>query len=138
MNSKKQTGIWIDGKKAIVVTLNENDNQVTVIPSNIEDKTNYQQEGDKGSFMGQQHISHEKTFDERKKNQLNAFLQEVICSLKDVDGIYICGPAEVKIHLRKEVENNKNLEKVFRGIDSCEQMTENQLIAKVKNFYAQN
>ncbi|MEO6901862.1 MAG: hypothetical protein ABI315_01760 [Bacteroidia bacterium] len=138
MNSKKQAGIWIDSKKAIVVTLDQNDKQITVIPSNIEDKTHYENEGDKGSFMGQQHVSNERTFDERKKNQLHTFLQEVVASLKDVAGIYICGPAEVKVHLRKEVEANKNLEKVFRGIDSCEQMTENQLVAKVKKFYEQN
>jgi hypothetical protein len=138
MNSKKQAGIWIDGKKAVVVTLHQNDNQVTVIPSNIEDKTHYENEGNKGSFMGQQHISHEKTFDERKKNQLHSFLQEVISCLKDVEGIYICGPAEVKNHLKKEVEANRNLENAFRGIDSCQQMTENQLVAKVKKFFEQN
>lgn len=138
MNSKKQAGVWIDGKKAVVVTLNQKDNEVTIIPSNIEDKTHYENEGDKGSFMGRQHISHEKTFDNRKKNQLDSFLQEVICTLENVDGIYICGPAEVKDHLKKEILANQRLENAFRGIDSCEQMTENQLVAKVKKFFEQN
>lgn len=138
MNSTIKAGIWIDGKKAVIVTLDQNDEHIHVVPSHMEDKLHYEQEGDKGSFMGQQHISHEKTFEERKKHQLQSFLQKVISCIENVKSVYICGPAEVKNHLKKEVEANKQLEKSVLGIESCEQMSDNQLIAKVKKFYEHN
>lgn len=138
MDSKKQAGVWIDGKRAVIVTLENKSHQVNLIPSFIEDKLHYNKEGNKGSFMGEQHISHEKTFDERKRHQLHSFLQEVILSLQDVHDIYICGPAEVKTHLRKELQGDEKLENSFRAMDTCEQMTENQLVAKVKKFFEQN
>jgi len=137
MNSKKQAGVWIDGKKAIVVILNERTAQVSEITSHIEDSQHHEKQSDKGSFMGHHHISHEKTFEERKKNQLHAYLIHVIASLSGITDLYICGPGEIKIHLKKAVESDYNLRSSLREVNACEQMTENQLVAKVKDFFGQ-
>jgi hypothetical protein len=134
-NSKKQTGVWIDGKKAILVSLDQKGHNVQEIISHIEDSQHHEKQAEKGAFMGHQHLNHERTFEERKRHQVHSFLREVITSLDGVTDLYICGPSELKIHLKTEVEADRALDKTIRAIDACEQMTENQLVAKVRRFF---
>jgi predicted methyltransferase len=47
---KKQTGIWIDSTKAIIVTLQDGKEAVSEIQSDLENRVYHDQEGDKGSF----------------------------------------------------------------------------------------
>lgn len=135
---KKETGIWIDGTKAIIVTLNNNTQKVKTIKSEIENKVHHDNEGDKGSFQGGQHVNNEKKFEERKKHQLSTFLGKITEYVKGSEALYVFGPAEVKKHLKKEIENNRSLAPTLKAVESSEEMTRNQLIAKVKNFYKEN
>ncbi|MEO6303741.1 MAG: hypothetical protein ABIP51_11285 [Bacteroidia bacterium] len=134
---KKQSGIWIDGTKAIIV-FNDNTQTVKTIQSAIENRVHHDKEGDKGSFQGGQHVSNEKKFEERKKHQINDFLNEVISHLKGSDELYVFGPAELKTHLKTAIEQDRFLAPGLKAVEAAEQMTENQIIAKVKEFYKQN
>jgi hypothetical protein len=72
---KKKTGIWVDHKKAIIVSLNGEKENVIEIESNIENAVYHDKEGNKGTFSGSHHGNSETKFEERKKNQLNDFLK---------------------------------------------------------------
>ena len=74
---KKQTGIWIDSTKAIIVTLDGGKEHITEIQSDLENRVYHDKEGDKGSFFGNQHMDSQKTFDERRKHQTNAYLKDM-------------------------------------------------------------
>jgi hypothetical protein len=63
---KKQTGIWIDSTKAIIVTLQDGKKQLVKSNLIFENRVYHDQEGDKGSFSGGQHMDSQKSFDERK------------------------------------------------------------------------
>ena len=106
---KKQTGIWIDTSKAIVVDLSNGKADTTEIESAIENRVYHENEGNKGSFMGSSHVNNEKTFDERKKHQTNDFIDNVIKHIENSDELYIFGPAEIKLKLKQRVESEKNL-----------------------------
>jgi hypothetical protein len=135
---KIETGIWIDGSKAIIVTLNNNTQKVKTIKSDIENKNHHDKEGDKGSFQGAQHLSNEKKFEERKKHQLHAFLGKITDYVKGTDALYVFGPAEVKKHLKKQIENDRFLAPALKAVEAAEDMSRNQLIAKVKKFYKES
>lgn len=132
---KKQAGIWIDGTKAIIVTLNNNAQTVETIESAIENKVYHEKEGDTGSFQGGQHLSNEKKFEERKKHQLNDYLNNVIQYLKGSDEVYVFGPAEIKTHLKTAIGQDKFLAPGLKAVEAAEKMSENQIIAKVKEFF---
>ena len=132
---EKQTGIWIDGSKATIITLSNGSEQVHTIESQLENRIYHDKEGDKGSFMGAHHISHEKKFEERRKHQLNNFLKEITSFVADTSELYVFGPAETKIELKKMIGDNKTLAKTLKKIESADHMTQNQIIAKVKDFY---
>ncbi len=135
---KKQTGIWIDSKKAIVVTISKGEEVIFEIESDLENSIYHENEGDKGTFMGGQHVNNEGKFDERKKNQTGAYVKKVVDQVKQDDEIYIFGPAEMKLELKKEFEGNKQLASKLIGVETADSMTMNQVVAKVKSFYATN
>jgi len=133
---QKQTGIWIDTSKAVVVTLAGKQEFIVEIESDIEDRIYHDREGDKGTFMGSRHINNEKTFDERRKQQIIHFLDNVIEEIKDADEIYIFGPAEMKIKLRKKIEAGKVIQgHKLTSVVTADKMTVNQIVAKTKEYY---
>lgn len=135
---KKQTGIWIDSSKAIIVTLSEGKENVTEIKSDIENRIYHEKEGDKGSFMGSRHINNEKKFEERKKHQISNFLKNVINQIKHDDELYVFGPAEIKTKLKQQIENEGTvLSNKLKSVETADNMSPNQLVAKVRSFYNQ-
>ena len=132
---KKQTGIWIDSSKAIVISLKEGKETVHEIESEIENSVHHNHEGDKGSFMGSRHINNEKKFAERKKHQVDNFLDKVIDDVKGSDELFVMGPAEIKVKLRSKIEANHLIAPKLKGVETSERITLNQCVEKVKNFY---
>ena len=135
---KKQTGIWIDSTKAIIVSLEGSKEAVTEVLSELENRVYHDKEGDKGSFFAGQHIDSQKSFDERKKHQINSYLKDVISSVSNVDELYIFGPAETKTKLEKKINAEKStISSKPKSIETADSMTSNQIVAKVKQFYSQ-
>lgn len=132
---KKQTGIWIDSTKAIIITLSDGEQKITEIQADIENRIHHNNEGDKGSFIRNQHISNEKKFEERKKHQVNTFLKNVLEQVKQDDEFYVFGPGEIKLKLKTLIENTNHLSSKLKSIETSDSMTPNQLVAHVKKFY---
>lgn len=135
---KKQAGIWIDSTKAIIVTLNGGKETVTEIQSDLENRVYHDKEGDKGSFLGHHHIDSQKSFDERKKHQTNSYLKDVISNVHEADELYIFGPAETKTKLQQKINAEKSaISSKLKSVETADNMTSNQIVAKVKKFYLQ-
>lgn len=132
---KKQTGIWIDSSKAIIVTLQNGEEVMSEIVSDLESNV-YDKEGERGSFFGNQHVNSEKTFDERKKNYMKSYLTEIIDFVNQSDELYIFGPAEAKTKLQQQISTeNANLATKVKAVETSDSMTTNQVVAQVKKFY---
>jgi hypothetical protein len=133
---KKQTGIWIDSTKAIIVSLEDGKEAVTEIQSELENRVYHDKEGDKGSFFAGQHIDSQKSFDERKKHQINSYLKDVISSVNGADELYIFGPADTKTKLEQKINAEKStIASKLKSVETADSMTSNQIVAKVKQFY---
>lgn len=131
---KTQTGIWIDGTQAIIVTLKDGGTEVKRVESEIE--TRPTEAGNQGSFMGNQHISNENKLKERKDHQVESYLKKVMDALKTTDELVILGPAGMKTQLKKRIELNANLAPKLKAVYAADNMTENQLVDKVKKLFS--
>ena len=133
---KKQTGIWIDTSKAIIVTFTDGKEHITEIESDIENRIYHEKEGDKGAIMGSHHLNNERTFDERKEHQFDHFLKDVLSHIKESDELYVFGPSETKIKLKQKIDDGKTIpDNKLKSVETADSMTLNQVIAKVKKFY---
>jgi hypothetical protein len=130
-----QCGIWIEGKKAILVNLAEGKTNVTEIAAEIEDRVHHFHEGDKGSFMGTRHINNQKKFDERRKHQVKNFLGKVLQHARASDDIFLIGPAGMKTRLRTLIRKDPQLAGKLRAVETAGHLTMPQLKARVIEFF---
>ncbi len=138
MKSVRQTGIWIDTSRAILVTLHEGKENITEVDSVIENSIYHDHGGNKGTFMGRQHVNDERKFEERRKHQMNDFLEEVMQHAKDSDELYVFGSAGTKTEFGKMINGNKlNSGVTLKAVETADKMSLNKIVAKVKKFYLQ-
>jgi hypothetical protein len=134
---EKQVGIWIDSKKAIIVTLDgKKEEKIVEIDSEVENSVYHNKEGNKGTFSGTHHSDSETKFDNRKKEELNYYLKSVMNYIKGSDYLYIFGPGKTKIKLEQLIRDEKSLGKInLKAVETSDNMTLNEIVAQVKDFY---
>ncbi len=134
---EKQVGIWIDTKKAIIVTLEgHKEEKITEIDSEVENRIYHNKESNKGTFSGNRHGDSETKFDNRKKEQMDYYLDSVLDYVKGSDYLYIFGPAETKTKLEQRIQDEKYLNKIkLKAVEAADSMTLNEVVAQVKDFY---
>lgn len=134
---ERKVGIWIDTKKAIIVTLNGNkEEKITEIDSDVENSVYHNKEGNKGTFSGSHHSDSETKFENRKKEQMEYYIESVMNFVKNSDYLYVFGPAETKIKLEQKLRQNKSLDKInLKAVETAGNMTLNEIVAQVKDFY---
>jgi hypothetical protein len=133
---RKNTGLWIDHKEAILVSIEGEKASVQHIESGAERHHKPSGGWKSGGTSVAQTVSNEHVDEERRKHQYHSFYQKVIELLSDSASLAIFGPGEAKIELAKEIEKSNDIHKKVTTVESCDRLTENQLIAKVKTFFS--
>ncbi len=132
----KETGIWIDKKNAKIFTLSEKEEKFEVIPSNLKflGHTGFSRAHMK--WGGPQNVLAAKTIEEREKNQLNKYFDEVIKTIKKVDAIAVFGTAQTpRLFTHRLQVKNKTLWTRLKTVEKADKLTDNQFQAMVRNFY---
>ena len=122
---KKQAGLWIDHRKAVIVLISDEGEEVKKIISGMEKHVRFT--GGTGSENG----SSEDIRDRQFGNHLNSFYDEVIALLRDADSIQIFGPGEAKGELEKRIEL-EGLKAHILSVEPADKMTDHQILAKVR------
>ncbi|WP_274474491.1 pelota family protein [Mangrovimonas aestuarii] len=132
-----KTGIWIDKEKAHIVTLNETNEELETIESNVD--TFHVSGGSGRGQWGPQDVVQDSKYLEREKHQLRAYFNTVAEHLKDCESIVIFGPAETNSKLYKDLqEHHKAISSKVKEVKKADSMTTNQVKAWVRNYYNQN
>jgi hypothetical protein len=143
---KKYIGIWIDHKKAVIVTKKQTersyeedvDLSVTQISSDVERKVRLAGGSrTRNTPWGPQEVAVDSKIQARHKQQLKRFYQRIIEVITDADKILIMGPGKAKLELKKEIETSKALIRKIVGVQTSDKMTNNQIAAKVKSYLGQ-
>ncbi len=131
----KNTGIWLDKEKAFIVTIENGEETLSTISSNIE---NFKIHGGSGTRFkgGPQDVVQDSKYLEREKHQLKAYFKEITNEIKEADALVIFGPAEGYLKFQKElVENYTDLGKKIKDAKIADSMTKKQTIALVRDFF---
>jgi hypothetical protein len=131
----KKMGVWIDKRSAKVITIGEKKDAIQDVASNVE---SFRPKGGSGTRMkgGPQDVVQDSKYLEREKHQLRAYFKEIASYLTDADSFVVFGPAESGTNFAKELsDNHKHLFNRLEGVRKADSMTDNQLVAWVKEFY---
>ena len=132
---EKLFGLWVDHENAIIVSLIDGSHKVTHVESDIEGRFRLKGGSRSNAPWGIQSATSESKRDFRYNKHLNLYFQHIIDLLKDAKHIFIFGPGEAKIELKKEIEKNNILINKISGIEASDKLTEPQIIAKVKKYF---
>ena len=132
----KKAGIWLDQKEAKVITLADDSEEIKTIYSQIETRERIPGQSKIYGRFGKQYLNDEKTKEIKIDAQLKRYLNEVIQTLEDKDELMIFGPGKTKKELEKLIRNHPEMYARLKEIRIAKQMTENQKVAYVKDFFA--
>ena len=98
---KRDAGLWIDHRDAVVVILSESGEKTKHINSNMEKHVRF--------GGGAQEETEEDIRDRRFEHNLNKYYDEVITCLGNPTSSLVFGPGEAKGEFKKRMESDKVL-----------------------------
>jgi len=122
----KRVGLWIDHRKAVIVMIKDEQEELMKISSNMEKHVRF------SSGDGSEDGSSEDVRDRKFGNHLNSYYDEVIACIRDADSIQIFGPGEAKGELEKRIKH-EGLKAHILAVETVDKMTDPQISAKVRN-----
>jgi hypothetical protein len=124
---KKNVGLWIDHRNALIVIPNGEPDEIQRIPSNVEKR---------GWFSGP--AGQDRTADDIRDrgiaSDLGKYYDQVIRAIRGFDSIFISGPGEAKKELQKKLES-EGLGARIVGVEVADKMTDKQFAAKIRQRF---
>lgn len=135
---KKEVGLWIDHRKTVIVTI-ENEVEVTrEIRSNMEKHVRFSSGTHSNADNNSQGSTAEDVRDRQFGDHLGRYYEGIISIIRDADSILIFGPGEAKVELENRLKR-EDLGGRIVGIETVDKMTDHQIAAKVReHFLTQN
>jgi len=120
---KGNIGLWIDHRKAVIVSLTNKVQRTRRIISDMEKHVRFSGGAEKTGSEDQR--------DRRFTGQLDKYYDRVVSCIRDADSILILGPGEAKVELKTRLES-QGLGERIAGIETVDKMTDHQIAAKVR------
>ena len=131
---KRKVGLWIDHRKAVIVFLTGEEEEIKLVKSNVEKQIRradpLRSRGRADSLVIPADDRQQREFTEH----LNIYYNEVISCIRDAESILIFGPGESKGEFKKHLER-EGLGGRIVGIETTDKMTEPQIAAKVRQYF---
>jgi hypothetical protein len=133
---RTKIGLWIDHRKAIIVAVTDKGEETRLIISKVD-----KQPGRSGGIRSttpyeSQQVPADDSRQRRFTGHLNIYYQAVIACLRDAESILILGPGEAKGEVKKRLEKSK-LGGRIAGVETVDKMTDRQIAAKVRQYFAE-
>ena len=119
---KKFAGIWLDGVKAVIIAQQANDTAIYSVKETVK--------GHEKKSSGSEHSKNNaKQSDELK------YLKAITTALLPYDEIIIFGPGQSQEQLQHHLQEQVQFNIKSITVDSTGKLTDNQAIAKVRDFF---
>jgi hypothetical protein len=123
----RQIGLWIDHRKAVIVTLAEAGEEIRTIESGMEKRVRFK--SGRNDELGSTEDIRERQFGQH----LNRYYDEVITAVREADSIHIFGPGEAKHELESRLER-AGLKNCVSTVETADKMTDRQIAARVREL----
>jgi len=134
---RTRVGLWIDHRKAIVVSVTDKGEETRLIISRVE-KQPGRLEGTRSVVSYEsQRVMADDSRQRKYAGHLKIYYEALIACIRDAESILIFGPGEAKGELRKRLKRNGLGERIV-GIETIDRMTDHQVAAKVRLFFKES
>lgn len=120
------TGVWIDHKKAVIVSIGEGRVSTRTVTSDIDPHPRY---------GGSQEGGGEQKYEERHRQSLAHYYDDVITQIGQPEALLLFGPGEAKRELEARLSHARALSRCPVATETTDKLTEAQIVEKVKDHY---
>jgi stalled ribosome rescue protein Dom34 len=131
---KRKVGLWIDHRKAVIVFLAGQEEEIKLVKSNVEKQIRRATGSRSGGPFESQAVPSNGRQQQKFKEHLNTYYNEVISCIRDAESILVFGPGEAKGELKKHLEREKLSGRIV-GVETIDEMTDHQIAAKVRQYF---
>lgn len=130
----KEVGLWIDHRKAVIVSIENEIETILEIKSNMEKHVRFSDDT-RSKVAKSSHGSNAEDMRDRKFGEhLDDYYEGVVSLIRSADSIWIFGPGEAKVELETCLKKNDLGERIV-GVDTVDKMTDQQVAAKVRDRF---
>jgi len=119
-------GVWIDHKKAVIVSIAAGQVTTRTLESDV---------GPHPHYSGSQEGGGERKYEERHNLDLDRFYDDVIGQLGKADALLLFGPGEAKLQLKEWLGRSQASSGTIVAVESTDKLTDPQIVAKVKEHF---
>jgi hypothetical protein len=130
----KKVGIWIDRRRAVIVTIDGGKESRRVIEGDVERHAKPRGGWRMRLPWGPQAPIKEHTREQHYQNQVINFYKDVIKHIGTADHLLVMGPADAKKEFAQQVEKSPALKNVPITLEPADKMTDPQIAARVREF----
>ncbi len=130
----KNIGLWIDHRKAVLVTLEGKVEEIRLIQSGVEQQTRSRGGAHMKTTHTAQYFPAEDHQDRQFIKKLNKYYEAVIAALRSADSVLVIGPGEAKCELERRIAGGKAPVRIA-AIETADKMSERQIADKVRRYY---
>jgi hypothetical protein len=123
----RMAGVWIDHKKAVIVSESEGHVTTKTVESDVAAHPR---------FGGQQGGGGEKKYEDKHRQDLEQFYDEVIDHLGKPEALLIFGPGEAKLQLKERLGRSRAASQPVVEIETADKLSDAQIVAKVKEHFS--
>lgn len=131
----KKVGIWIDHRRAVVVTIENGQESINTIESDVDHQPKAAGRSGNPTKWGPQATINERRIEENYRLHVVNFYKDVIKSIGKPDQLLVMGPAQAKREFADEVEKMPDLRSVPLKIETVDKMTDPQIAAMVRTTH---
>jgi hypothetical protein len=128
----KKVGIWIDHRRAVVVTIENGKESSQTIEGEVDREPKAAGRTGNPTKWGPQAPINERRMEENYRLHVVHFYKEVIKAIGKPDQMLVMGPAQAKREFADEVEKVAELRGVPVKIETVDKMTDPQIAAKLR------
>lgn len=128
-------GVWIDSRKAVVMTLFNGEVKTQVIYSGADTRPRFKGETSLKRKRGFSGYDYESSQQNHLSEELKKFFRQVAGSLDGAASIYLFGPGEARLGLEKAVSEMPQLKGKIADTETCDYLTDNQMAERVRKFF---
>lgn len=131
---KNKVGLWIDQKKAVVVSISDKGVEMRTLISNIE-KFFQPSSGEHYNIdYGRKDFPAFDIIERDMEMHIQKFCDKVISRLCNAGSIFIFGPGQVKTVLQKRIAANHFLTRNVK-VEAADKMTDTEILEKVRHTF---
>ena len=131
---KRDVGLWIDHRKAVIVTVENEVEVIREIRSNVEKHVRFSS-GTRSKVPSKPQMSTAEDMRDRQfGDDLGRYYEGIISLIKDADSIWIIGPGEAKVELEKRLKRDELSGRII-GIETVDKLTDRQIVEKVRQHF---